>query len=309
MIKYPVSYIYSYILKSLVSLGFFSVYIVLFGSAIYAYELDLQNELVTDQANILTAAEELKLESMLLDIESEHKAQIAIVTLQTLDGEDAADVAIDIAESNGIWKDRIDSGALILISVQERKWRIETGYGLEWPIPDILANRIGENVLVPAFRAGDYAWGLVQAVTIMWDLLDGEFDGFVEPEIENIVDTQLYSTFLVYGAMAMFFFGTIYRGIQKSESKRAKWIFAWAVGLWVIALLVLWGTALILMLIYMWAWLFGWFVQQSPRGLRWWRRWFGGFWWWGRRGSSFGWWWFGGFWWWSFGGGGAWWWR
>jgi len=273
-------------------------------SSVYAYELNLQNKLVTDQANILSLSEEAELEKMLLDIEKEHKAQISIVTLDSLKWEEAATVAYDIADSNGIWKDGIDSGWLILIAPNERKRRIETWYGLEWPIPDIIANRLGENVLVPAFRNWDYSWWLMQVVMMMSDLLAGEFEWFEEEEDIAVVDSELFSSFFVWWAMLMFFFGSIYRSIQKDSSKRAKWIFYGASWLWLLAVIVLWWTAVVLILVYLFAGLFGGFVDQSgrrwSRWFGWW--WFGGFWrWW----SSFGWWWFWWFGWWSFGGGWA----
>ena len=273
-------------------------------SSTYGYRLDLENQLITDQADVLTDDQEKGLESQLLNIEKEHNTQIAIVTLQSLWGEDPAQVAVDIAQSNGIWKDGIDSGALVLIAIDERKRRIETWYWLEWPIPDILANRLGENVLAPAFRRWDYAWGLSQVLTIMWELLDGEFDGFTEPQNDDI-DADLFGAFLIYGAMAMFFFGSMYKALQKDTKKRTTWIFASWAWLWLLAMLILWWWAFILILIYVVAGLFGWFADT--RWGRRWSSWFGSFGWgsfWRGFGwrSSFGWWGFGWFGWGSFGG-------
>ena len=294
--------IFASILAIIVNVAFF---VLLWNISIYGYTLDLQNKLITDQAWVLSESEESYLEQQLLNIEKDHNTQIAIITLQNLWWEDPAQVAVDIAQSNGIGKDGIDSGAIILISLDERKWRIETGYWLEWPIPDILANRLGQNILAPAFRRWEYAWGLSEVITIMWELLDGEFDGFVEPNKTEGIDADLFGAFLIYGAMAMFFFGSIYRAIQKDTKKRTTWIFVSGASLWLIALVILWWWAFILLFIYIIAGLFGWFAEQWWR-LRWsrWMRWFWGF---GSiRGGSFGGWGFGGFGGWSFGGWWAW---
>lgn len=104
MINFNVSIFSVYIHKLIVSFCVFCIYMFLVGvyTLTYSFDLDLQDKLITDQANLFTGEQEQVLERLLLDIESEHKAQIAVVTLLSLDGEDPQQVAFDIADQNKI---------------------------------------------------------------------------------------------------------------------------------------------------------------------------------------------------------------
>jgi len=68
----------------------------------------------------------------------------------------------------------VDDGALLLVAVQDRRVRIEVGYGLEGALPDATANRIIDEVIVPAFRGGDYYAGISTGVDRMLRVIEGE---------------------------------------------------------------------------------------------------------------------------------------
>jgi len=92
---------------------------------------------------------------------------MVILTITSLEGQSIEDLSIDIAHNK--WKlgqKGKDNGALLLVSLQDRKYRFETGYGLEGVLPDSLAGSIGRQYLVPYFQKGDYSNGIAAAALV-----------------------------------------------------------------------------------------------------------------------------------------------
>ncbi|MCR5887848.1 TPM domain-containing protein [Hymenobacter sp. J193] len=131
--------------------------------------------LVNDLAGLLSPDEEARLEQKLVAYNDSTSSQIAIVTVQTLDGYEVADYAQRLGESWGVGRKGKNNGLLILVSNVEHKVTIQTGYGLEGAIPDALAKRVISNVIVPNFRAGQYYTGLDEATTRLIALASGEY--------------------------------------------------------------------------------------------------------------------------------------
>ncbi len=119
---------------------------------------------VVDLAGIINGNVETGLNRYLLELEQKTAAQMVILTINSLEGESIEDFAINVAHNK--WKlgqkDK-DNGVLLLVSLQDRKYRFEIGYGLEGVIPDSLAGSIGRQYLVPYFRKGDYSRGITTA--------------------------------------------------------------------------------------------------------------------------------------------------
>ena len=97
-------------------------------------------------------------------MKSETGHQIALLTVPTLEGDSLEDFSIRVAESWKIGKKGFDNGAILLIVRDDRRLRIEVGYGLEGVLPDAIANRIINEVITPRFRSGDYAGGIEAGV-------------------------------------------------------------------------------------------------------------------------------------------------
>lgn len=136
--------------------------------------------MVNDFADMLTSSEEQRLETKLRNYRDTTTNAFVIATLESLQNYPIEDVAREMHNSWNIQYQERGNGVLILISEQDRSMRIEVGYGLEGAIPDIMANRIINDVLTPSFRAGDFYGGLDQATNILIDLAAGEFEGFPE---------------------------------------------------------------------------------------------------------------------------------
>ncbi|RTQ53653.1 TPM domain-containing protein [Hymenobacter gummosus] len=131
--------------------------------------------LVNDLAGLLTPEQEQALEQKLVAYNDSTSSQLAIVTVPTIGDDEIANYAQRLFESWGIGQKGKDNGLLILVAQQERKVNIHTGYGLEGAVPDVLAKRIIENVVVPAFKANQYYDGLDGAVDRLIALAAGEY--------------------------------------------------------------------------------------------------------------------------------------
>jgi uncharacterized protein len=121
---------------------------------------------VTDLASVLNADTKTKLEALGTELEQKTGAQMAIVTVHSLEGESIENYANDLYKKLGVGGKKDDRGVLLLVSPDERKYRIEVGYGLEPVINDARAGDTGR-AMVPFLRSGDYS-GAIQ--TGAWQL-------------------------------------------------------------------------------------------------------------------------------------------
>ncbi len=115
--------------------------------------------LVNDYANVISAAEETQLNAILTELQQKTGAQVAVVTLPSLDGGQIDDFTIRLAERWGIGQKGKDNGVLLLGATQEgrgNRLRIEVGYGLEGVINDAAAGRILDEYVVPAWNQRQY---------------------------------------------------------------------------------------------------------------------------------------------------------
>ncbi|MDY0189716.1 MAG: TPM domain-containing protein [Desulfuromonas sp.] len=132
---------------------------------------------VNDGANMIPAATELKLEQFLEQFENSDSTQVVVCTLPSLEGEDLEGAAIRIATQWQLGQRDKDNGALLLIAQQERKIRIEVGYGLEGKLTDLLAGRIIDNEITPRFKQGNFTDGIVAGVLSITEAVRGEYTG------------------------------------------------------------------------------------------------------------------------------------
>lgn len=133
------------------------------------------DRLVNDFAGMLSSGELETLENKLVAYNDSTSTQIAIVIERSLEGDDAFDYTIRLAEAWGIGREGKDNGVLIYIAQDDRKVRIQTGYGMEGFLTDAMSKRIIENVIVPNFRGGQYYKGLDRATELIIQLGSGEF--------------------------------------------------------------------------------------------------------------------------------------
>jgi uncharacterized protein len=130
---------------------------------------------VNDYAGLLTPSTANQLEQALLDFEQSESTQIVVLTVDSLEGESLEDFSMQVAEAWKVGQKGLDNGALLLISKNDRKIRIEVGYGLEGSLTDMISGRIIRNVIVPAFRSGNFDQGIASGVAAMMAAVKGEF--------------------------------------------------------------------------------------------------------------------------------------
>ena len=131
--------------------------------------------LVTDLAGVLSPEEKQALENKLVAVDDASSNQIAVVILPTLDGNPIEEYALKLFREWGIGNKKSRNGILLLIAIQDKKIRIEVGYGLEGAIPDITANSIIDNDIKPAFRQKAYYQGIDKATDNIAKAAIGEY--------------------------------------------------------------------------------------------------------------------------------------
>ena len=125
---------------------------------------------VTDLAGVIAPEAKSRLEALCTELEQKTGAQMAIVAVQSLEGESVENYAVDLYKQLGVGSKKDNRGVLLLVAPTERKYRIEVGYGLEPVINDARAGDAGR-AMVPYLRQGDYgkaaeiaAWQLAKYI-------------------------------------------------------------------------------------------------------------------------------------------------
>lgn len=116
---------------------------------------------VQDYADILSPADEQKILSLGQELDNKTTAQLAVLTVSSLQGQPIDAYSLAVLRSWGIGNRDKNNGALIVIAVKDRQSRIEVGYGLEGILPDGLTGRIQDQSMIPYFKQGNYAAGIV----------------------------------------------------------------------------------------------------------------------------------------------------
>ncbi len=115
---------------------------------------------VTDLAGLFNESELGRLNSLLRELDQKTGAQIFVLTIKSLEGEAIESFSIKMAEKWRPGQKGKDNGVLVTVSIEDRTYRIEVGYGLEGLLPDSLVGSLGRQILVPAFKQGKYSEGL-----------------------------------------------------------------------------------------------------------------------------------------------------
>ena len=126
---------------------------------------------VSDFANILDPRTESELNSLVAQTEQKTSAEIAVVTISSLDGMSVEEFAHKLFNRWGIGKKGKDNGVLVLIAARDRKMRIEVGYGLEPVLPDGLCGEIIREQFTPAFKSGNFPQGVKSGVTRIAEII------------------------------------------------------------------------------------------------------------------------------------------
>lgn len=184
---------------------FFIVTVVLTAAAFNLFGLSVDSlkpaGWVNDYAGIIDAANSQKITSLIGELQEKTTAEIAVVTIPSLEQEDLTDFTNRLFAKWGIGKKGKDNGVMILIAVNERKIRIETGYGLEGAIPDSVAGAIIRDEMTPRFRNNDASGGILAGTYAVASRIAAEYNvqltGVYEPaETQNTVKATPFQKLL-----------------------------------------------------------------------------------------------------------------
>ncbi len=132
------------------------------------------NARVTDLTRTLSPAQVSGLEDLLRAFEARKGSQIAVLMLHSTQPEPIEQFSIRLAEAWKLGRARVDDGVILVVAKDDRRLRIEVGYGLEGVIPDAQAKRIIDEIITPRLREGDFNGGIRGGVEAMQKLIDGE---------------------------------------------------------------------------------------------------------------------------------------
>jgi uncharacterized protein len=129
---------------------------------------------INDIAGVLPTRVRQQLEARLAAYEQKTGHQLVVLTVPSLEGDPVEDFTMRVVEAWKLGKKDRDDGVLLLVAVEDRKLRIEVGYGLEGDLPDALAGRIIRDIMTPAFRRGELAQGITAGVESIMATTGGE---------------------------------------------------------------------------------------------------------------------------------------
>ncbi|TCI10963.1 YgcG family protein [Dyella soli] len=165
---------------------------------------------VTDLTGTLTPQQVDQLDAQLVALEKAKGAQLVVLMVPTTQPQDIAEYSLAVAEANKIGRKGTDDGLLLLVAKNDRRVRIEVGYGLEGAVPDAATARIIREYIAPRFRANDYFGGIGDAVGALTQLVNGEA---LPPPVESANRERHGSGFghaLLIGVFAAFFLRNLF---------------------------------------------------------------------------------------------------
>src|SRR5580704_10808240 len=167
---------------------------------------------VVDQTGTLSSSDISSLTQTLKDFEARKGSQIAVLIVPTTAPEAIEQYSIRVAETWKIGRKKIDDGALLVVAKDDRRLRIEVGYGLEGALTDVTSKRIIDEIITPSFRSGDFAGGISSGVDRIIRVVDGEPLPAPEPRREQgssfLSHVDLLNPFTLF---AVFIVSTILR--------------------------------------------------------------------------------------------------
>ena len=133
---------------------------------------------VVDEAGVLDEATRQTITDKLAAVEAKSGDQIVVVTLKSLQDTSIEDYGYQLGRAWGIGEKDKSNGALLIVAPNERKVRIEVGYGLEGALTDAVTRLIIQNAILPRFRAGDFAGGISRGVDDIIQVVSGDAEEF-----------------------------------------------------------------------------------------------------------------------------------
>lgn len=189
--------------NSRLSLVFALLFVCLLSQAWAYVEIPKLSSRVTDLTGTLSVDQVQALESKLAAFEAKKGSQVAVLLVPTTQPEDIAEFGIKVADLWKLGRAKSDDGLILIIAKNDRKFRLEVGYGLEGVIPDAIAKRITSEVIKPYFKNDDYFNGINAGIDQIISLIDGEL--LPTPTSQQLSESK-------EGNFIFFLFGGLFAG-------------------------------------------------------------------------------------------------
>jgi uncharacterized protein len=166
---------------------------------------------VVDQAHVILPAHLSDLNDALTAHESKTSNQVAVLTLPSLAGEPLEEFSHRVASAWGLGQKGTDNGVLLLVAIQDRKIRIEVGYGLEGTLTDAKTSQIIRHEMVPRFRHGEYSEGIVAGVHAILTTIEGTYTkpaSSAPNSSEHVGLWEIFGLAVVLGTLVGLFLGS-----------------------------------------------------------------------------------------------------
>ncbi len=159
-------------------------------------------KLVHDFGNILTAAQRSQLENKLVAYDDSTSVQIVIVAFKNLEGYPISLLSSEIGENWKVGQKTLDNGIVIVLSDEDRKVDIRTGYGVQVKVPPTMSKLIIDREMIPSFRNGNYYQGLDKGINAIQKQLAGQYQAQPKKSSDNSDGLFIFLFFL--GVIVLF---------------------------------------------------------------------------------------------------------
>ena len=156
------------------------------------------NTLVTDYTNTLSAADKQQLERKLVAFDDSTSTQIAVVIMRSVGEYDISEYGASLGRAWGIGQKGKNNGILVLVAIDDHKVTIQTGYGAEGAVPDVITHEIIQNDITPRFKQNDYYDGLNSATDDLIKYMRGEYKASQKPSgSENDIGGGVFALIII----------------------------------------------------------------------------------------------------------------
>jgi uncharacterized protein len=179
---------------------------------------------IVDQANIIPAATELQIEPKLRELEDKSGIQLVVATVKSLEGGDIETYANELFRTWKLGEAKNNNGVLLLVAPNERKVRIEVGYGLEGTLTDALSKVIISNAIAPRFKSGDFGGGITRGVEDIITVLTTDASEWAKRPSLRASQDNVLDPYIPIAIFVIFLFVMIYLNSSALKAQRGGWV-------------------------------------------------------------------------------------
>jgi len=177
---------------------------------------------INDFAGVLPAGERERLEDKLRSWERESSNQIVVAIFRSLEGGNLEDYSIRLAQAWRIGQKSLDNGVIFLVFVDDKKMRLEVGYGLESKLTDALSSQILRQVVAPRFREGKIGEGIAAGLDAIEQVIAGTYQAAPGAQARPAQGRSPFALVLL-AIVVIGIFSIVISGLQKSHVRRQGW--------------------------------------------------------------------------------------